>query len=492
MSNSRELLEKVESCLQQGEVQAARDCLDEIKPKELSGALSAHFVRMCWRSGRPEAGLRHLNPFLKNKSYRAMSIEWAEYAMCLNAIGAVKEGRQLLLEQCRSDAYFDLYMGFTYIYEWDYNEASKFLEQAVSNTDLPGYQLAVARVNLLSCYVAEERAENAEKLFQKLNTEIPIEYRRLRLNLRELELQLLVLQGRFDEALNKLQNDFGVVPTSGPEVFYYKKWKTLVEVEKGIQKIESLLELRNEALESGMWEVARDCEARIAYRTGNPIFLKRIYYSTPWSAYRQRILSKYKNTIDLSGAFDFWMAPRGMENSFAQKELGENVKRVDVENGILGAVQIKKGSLAHRLLRALCSDLYRPHSLGGLFYKLFDNEKFDLGSSPTRIYRAVNELRDLLQQATLPLNIEQSSQGYRLVTTEPLCLILPSDFVANKSVIRLLTIKESMGPSFAAADVVGLLKISLRTAQRLLNEAIAEGEIEKCGEGAKTIYRWLK
>lgn len=166
--------------------------------------------------------------------------------------------------------------------------------------------------------------------------------------------------------------------------------------------------------------------------------------------------------------------------------------KLDIENGDLGALKIKKGSLPHRLLRTLSSDLFRPHPVGGLFHRLFENEKYDMESSPTRIYRAVNELREILVEAQVPLEIVPHSQGYYLRCHEPLCLLLPSDRGANKSLIRLKPLQAFGAQEFSAKDVAQALEVSLKTAQRLLNEGQASGQITRTGEGAATRYKWSK
>lgn len=489
MHTNKELLEKAETHLQSGDIEAAAECLNSLKIAELVGSQSALYTRLCWRSRQAEAGLRYLNPLLKNKSYRASTGDWAEYAMCLNAIGAVAEGRNILKEKCASDPYYNIYMGFSLIHEWNYKEALSYLEKAVQQKDLAVYQIDVARVNLLSSYIVEDLLDKAIPLYEFLEKNLSQTYKRLRVNLKEIHLQLMVAQKRYEEALNCLISDYKQPPTNGPELFYYKKWKTIVEVEMGLQDLKGLLELHDEAVKSSMWEVARDCEARVAYKTGNAVFLKRIYYSTPWSSYRQRVLSKFQNKIDLSGPFDFWLSPQGHEPQMPNSA-GQFKNRIDVEKGEIGNTKIKKGSVPHRILRALCSDLFRPHPVGGLFYKLFDNEKFDLASSPARIYRAVSELRDILFEARIPLEVEQMSQGYRLVSKEPICLILPSDRILNKSLIRLQPLKDLGKDQFSAKETADVLGVSLKTAQRILAEVINSGDVIKSGDGASTLYKW--
>lgn len=492
MQTNKEILDNVENSLQRGDIKSACDNLEAVKVAELINTQSTLYTRFCWRTGQAEAGLRYLNPLLKNKAYRASSGDWAEYAMCLNAVGASAEAREILSEKCSSDPYYNIYMAFSLIYEWDYNAAISLLEKAVTQKDLPSYQLEVARINLLSCYIAEDLTAQAVPLYEMLATSLSPAYQRLHSNLKELHLQLLVVQGRFEEALNCLQQDFKEPPTSGPEVFYYKKWKTIVEVELGLKQIQALIDLRNEAMQSGRWEIARDCEARVAFKTGNPIFLKRIYYSTPWVAYRKRIYSKFMSGIDLGMPFDFWMTPSDKPNFSQPPSIESFHYKVDVEKGEVGSIKIKKGTMAHRLLRALSSDLFRPHPVGALFFRLFDSEKFDLASSPARIYRAVNELREIITASKIPIEIEQLAQGYRLKCHEPVCMILPSDRNANKSLIRLQPLKALGKEEFSAKDTADALEVSLKTAQRILNDVIASGEIQKVGEGASTLYRWSK
>lgn len=247
LQSPKELLDKTEGDLQQGDLKSAKATLEKIRVAELVNTQSATYARLCWRSGQAELGLRYLSPLLKNKSFRSSSGDWAEYAMCLNAIGASSEAQAVLKGKCGADPAFNTYMGFSLIYEWDYLAAIPFLEKAGQQKDLSPYQVAVAQVNLLGAYIAEDLVAQALPLYLELAQNLSAAYTRLHHNLKELSLQLLVAQKKYDQALAALKTEFKAAPTEGPEVFYYKKWKTIVEVEMGLQDLPSLIKLGHEA-----------------------------------------------------------------------------------------------------------------------------------------------------------------------------------------------------------------------------------------------------
>lgn len=123
--------------------------------------------------------------------------------------------------------------------------------------------------------------------------------------------------------------------------------------------------------------------------------------------------------------------------------LNEEQYVVDVAKGVIGAQGLKRGAVAHRLLRALAEDLFIPHPVGRLFYKLYEDETFDFYSSTLRIYRSINELREI------------------------------------------------SGQEFTAHWLAETLGVSIKTAQSLLKMALEQGQIVKTAKGAKTHYQWV-
>ncbi len=491
MSSVAETLKIIEQALQGGNIDAAVSSLHKVNTQQLGAGEIAHYAQLAWRSGAPDLGLKLLSALLKNPARASHPAEWAEYSCCLSSLGALQQARDILKRKCAGYQLQRLYLGFSFIYEWDYAQALVYLEASLAGDDLTAYQKQVLQVNLLSCYISEERFVEAESLLASLWSEIAPAHQRLRMNVGELKLQLLVAQSKFQQALLCLNDDQNV-PGSGPESFYYQKWKSILEVEMGTSDPDELLRLRDRAWGLGLWEVARDCEARVAFKTGNVVFLKRIYYATPWRSYRLRIEKRAPMAETFKEPFNFWLWPQEETKNFTQtRRSPEPSHIVDVVNGVLGVQQLKRGAIAHRLLQALAEDLFIPHPVGRLFYKLYEDETFDFYSSPLRIYRAINELREAFKAAQIPIDIETRNLGYRLIASEPVILRLAAGRIKATNQMRLDSLREISVQEFTAHWVAETLGVSSKTAQRLIKMALDQGQIVKTGAGAKTHYHWV-
>lgn len=487
MNTPADDISAIENLLQSGEFSSAHLRLKEINTNKLTRDQFANYVNLSWRSGNVDLGLELLNPLIKNKAARLSEKEWGEYAMCLNSIGAVVEAKKILSQDARSYKFFDLYSSFSFIYEWNYQEAIPHLENAIKNLPPASYQYDVGRINLLACFVAQEKYPEANELIRTLKDELNEKHKRLRSNLEELTLQLLSGESRYQEGLQFLNQKYGVTDSKGPEEILFQKWKTILEVGAGSIEKEELLKVRDLAFAAKMWEVARDCETRYAFITQNPTFLKRAFFSTPWGKYRERITHQFADKIDFHSSFDLWLYPSTMNQS--QHPPPQFI--LDVENGIIGSMELKKGALSHRLLRVLSSDTFRPHSVGGLFSKLYSAERFDIATSPNRVYRAISELRDILTSAGAPLEIAQIDTGYRLSPLQTITLRLGSATTEGGQIeLKLASLKSIFADDFSAKQAAEALKVSLKTAQRLLNAAIQDDHVERLKVGASVHYKW--
>lgn len=484
---SNHLLSEIDTLIQSGQIEKASESLKSIKQSGLSRTQYSFFVQLCWRTGNVDIGLHFLNPFIKNRAVKLSPAEWVEYAMCLCNIGAIFEAQTVLKKNAQEHELFNLYMGFSLIYLWDYEGAVVSFKEAIRIIDPKSYSYSVALVNLLACYVAIDNFTEANQLYSKLKTDIPGKFQRLHHNLSEIYLQLLCGEKRIDEGMKFLNQQYSSATLTGPEKFLFHKWKTILQVESGSVDKNELLSVSQIANTHSMWEIARDCETRFAFLTKNPIFLKRVFYGTPWEKFRERIYKKFKDEVNFTTTFDMWLYPYNEESN---KEKTEPQFVIDTEEGTIGKLSLKKASLSHRLIRVLVSDLYRPHSIGGMFSKLFEDESFDIATSPNRIYRAISELRELIEIEKIPLEIRQIGHGYKLIPLIGIKIRIPSSFDAKKIDIKISNLKAKFKDDFTAKEVSEELNVSIKTAQRMINAAIDSNTIEKFKIKTAVRYRW--
>lgn len=487
MTITNHLLSEIDDLIQAGQNDTAHERIQEISKNKIPRTLYSYFVRLCWRSGNFNIGLQLLNPLIKNRSAKLSTAEWIEYAMCLNNIGAVREAQTTLSNYAAPHELYSLYMAFSCIYQWDYEQAVTYLNKALSTLEPNSYFYSVAQINLLASLVAIEDFASANKLYLNLKTNLPFNYKRLHTNLTEIYLQMLCGEKKYAEGINFLNQQFSEKTLSGPEKIFFTKWKTILEVDAGISDKESLLLISRTAYDLSMWEVARDCETRYAFITKNPIFIKRVFFGTPWAKFRERIFNKFKDEIDFSQGFEMWLTPKDDSSLIAKTE---PLILVDTNEGLIGKWPLKKGSLSHRLIKALSTDLYRPHSLGGLFSNLFEDERFDIATSPNRIYRAISELREIFEAENIPLEVRQIGTGYKLVPIVGVKFKMTPELPTAKVDFKINSLKTKFKEDFSAKEISDYLKVSIKTAQRLINSAMDSESIEKYKIKTSVRYRW--
>lgn len=477
--------QRIDELIRQGEFSRARQMLLGINLKEVDSKYHAFIARLSWRLGVPQIGIRALSFRVREKYEQTTAEERAEYAACLNSIGGISEASQLLTDEREGNGWTELVRAFILISQWDYEAAENVLFRLFSQPmfqELPLYNQMVAKINYLASLIANEKWEKADSVFVSLKDLLRgDQYRRLYSNLKELHLQYLLGTKQYESVSEAL----GVVDAQriqGPERFYLLKWMTYLDVLQGRAGPEKLLDLSLEAFKNNHWEVARDLEARVAVFFKNPIFLKRVLYATPWSAYRKRILERFGQAVDISHSFDYWLNPAN------EKYITGDRYRLSVISGDMGEGTFKKGLSHFRLIRSLASDLYRPHRIGSLFNSLFPDEYYNPLVSPNRIHQAIRGARSIIADSNLPLKISEINGAYRLDPLEPLIVELPYVQMSGKADLSLEPLHKLGERKFDVQTAAEILAISQKSAQRLLARAVSEGKLFREGAGRGTRY----
>lgn len=497
-------LQNIDLLIRQGNIFEARNRLKKINHKRIPPKERAFAARISWRIGLPNYGLHLLAPFVREqKSVDVPAREIAEYASCLNAVGGNEEAERRLQEFLKENpgrnqnAWVLMALAFVKISAWDYQSAY-FLLQKICNApeknDLSDYILNVAMINFLSTQISLQKWDEATETMRQLDERLATEdYRRLRSNLRELKLQLLVGQKDYSSALQMLSGDSGK-ELQGPEKIYFLKWKFIIETHTQTHiNMDYYQKIRDMVVQAGHWEVVRDVDARFAIANKNDIFLKRVLYSSPWLSYRRHLLNLFKAPIVLDNIFSYYFWPESINKTADDGSASQEKISFDFLSGIIRSggneVRFKNGNASFRLLRILASDLYRPHSVGSIFCKLFPSEYFNPVSSPNRIHQAILALRDFLKHEGVPLKVENKGAAFRLITEQPVELLLPWGASKGKLEDNIEMIKMAFsGSKFDIEDVVLKTKIHQKAVQRLLKKGFEEGLLKKTGKGRGTRY----
>jgi hypothetical protein len=487
---------ELDNLIRHGHILKVQNALKSIVLTHVPRKFFADIANFSWRVGIADIGLRLLNPIVRDK-YLSLEIserELVEYANCLRYIGCSQEALILLGKGQSHSPWVEQAKAFVYISEWNYEKAVEILKDLLNKEfqGYPAYQYEVNRINFLACLIFLENWEEAHVQIDICLQSKKISQRLLS-NLTELRLQCALGEGRFEEA-DKISKDLAKLSEGSIEALYLKKWQAILssQYDKKQAKI-SLLEVRHAALNLKKWETVRDCDLYIALIYRNETFLKRLLFATPFPSYRQKIIRRLPYAFKVPDEFEFRMLPDELKIDGSGARTKKITMSIDVDKGKLGDKILKAGMLHHRLLKLLCRDLYRSHSVGTLFHGLFADENFNSESSPNRVHQAVKGLREYFAAEEMCLDITEESGQYRLVTHSLIALLLKKDFeVANRKNAQIDLLREKVSDPFTTKQVADLLGSSVKTAQRLIQSGIEQGQLCQRGKGQKTVFTWNK
>lgn len=484
-----EILDDIDQMIRNSRGGEARAALKKLKEKKLPRPLAARFAALAWRADLPALGVRALNPVVRSDRKNPIVpsiLERAEYAQCLIRLGAVEEASRLL-DGLSSDACPQvlLYSASARISHWEYAQAIPLLSRYVKAAGLTRYQRIVGMTNLAAALVYERQHERATPLLHNLVYETSVKRMSLLFGVSlELSAQNFALQRKFGEMEKCLAKASESMQGSQiVDEFFVRKWKAIASALKNKAKAgKELAPIREEARSRKHWETLRQCDQIEAMATGDDELFLRVYFGTPFGAFRKRLVDDYGKPPELPREYSWALTPSKGGPSYDLLR-GASVGKTE---------GLKPGQLQHRLLTALCLDFYRPIRLASLHFCLYPGEVYNPVSSPFRVYEAVKRLRQWLEACDLPLRVAEDDGAYSLEAVSPCRLILPgAEVVSHRHGPALERLREAFGEeAFSIHDACKLLELPLRTAHRLVKDSTDEGKLERVGRSRSTRYRF--
>ncbi len=482
-----------DALLRSGDVSGARVLLSEVDHKEIPRAQAQPCAQLCVRAGLFHQALSILLPIVHPEERikdPVTDAELATYALALVKIGSTDEALQLLAKVSDACPEKHLHTAFALQGIWDYEGAFVHLSKYLSLPGLSDYQIAVAEINLLAAMIPTSRLEAARSLQLDLRKSFAkAGWSLLLKNLQELSCQLLIRTDDLSEAktaLENIENEFGVQESIWD--FFIAKWKAYVELRlsPSSQKArEKMVALRAKALELRHWESVRECDRALAQATQDRDLLLKVYFGTPYAAYRQSVFREAQTWLTIPDQFVL---------GSASGRLFDLKRAMSVDQ----TIQLKPGQALHRCLVATTADLYRPLYEGNLHAKLFPGEYFNPLSSPVRVLNVVKRFRRWLEEYNLPLALEVASHSYHLVWR---------DHAANFGLIyaredATISTKEELGSSvaldrlskalggdeFSSVEAADVLQVSKSSIVKALGWGVENGRLIKSGSGRTTRY----
>lgn len=486
-----QFLRTCDGLIRGGQGSQAAEMVNTIRKNQIPRSYAQPFAHLLYRLGKNADGLELLAPFVYPENsllQPASEKEIATYAIMLIKIGSNIEGRQLLSKLSSRIPETDLYRAFADQAVWDYDSAAPQLKKYIKRDDISDYERGTAQVNLCAALIGTSQTDEARTLLSSLQQKAREEcWTLLFKNLQELEGQLAVVQGDYDEAkriLNTAANreryrDDGLFD------FFIDKWNCFVDVKRfptGADSILKLKEIRARAEGFKHWESVRECDRRLAQATHDRDLFLRVYFGTPFPAYRRTLL---KEATDWVGSVtDFILgSDRGVVFDLT---MGASTDE---------RLRLKPGQSLHRGLFTLASDLYRPLFLGHVFSHIFPDERFIAGSSNDRVSAVLSRLRKWLEKNQIPIEIQAKDLFYQmhLKWDADFGLRFQADS-SEKAVTGAMASNlarlhaELTKPAFTSVDVADQLKISKSSANRILRWGLEQGKLKRIGNNRNTKY----
>jgi predicted negative regulator of RcsB-dependent stress response/DNA-binding transcriptional ArsR family regulator len=413
----------------------------------------------------------------------ATAKELAEYAVLLHRIGLHREPFDILRAVSANDAPEKiLFEAFCHFRVWDFAAAKTALELH-SRYETDEEQRLLGRLNLAAAQVGLGECEGALDQLNQLQVEAKSRgNRRMEMQIQELWAQVMIQQNRFDDASMRLdliqsfsRDAFGVESR-----FARKWWLILSALREG--STEPFSEMRQFARQAFDWEMLREADLYEYRIKPSQRLLDRLYFGTPHSAYRARLL-----------AMGSGMQPSENFLITRSKTRPSEVIRLSTGRTLSNDKRrIPPGTL-HRFFIALNQDLYAPTAIPEIFARVFHDERFHPETSVNRVHQLVHRVKGFISDSGLDLELSQRRGLYRL--RPGLNLGLEFDLGAPSSTSlsdqeRRVTDRLVQAPQ-KASELREALHLSRMTLHRVLSALKHKGLVRVLGSGRDTQYELI-
>ncbi len=476
----KEKLEEIEELISAGQSARARKLLEGLRVSKIPRNRMSTVANLCRRVGLAELALKILKSVVRssNSQVKAKANEVVVYAQALSSIGGSEEAIRLLNNDyiLQEEPKASLYLAFAYFAQWDYQTALVHLENFLNRIEKGTYIYYIGQVNCVAALVTLARYKEAKEFLEPLIQDLDSrKHTVLAGNCRELLAQVFFNQNKLEKASILLDQALELLGDQKyPDALFVKKWQALIDLKKDRTSKEARKKIewiRNKAREIDHFETLRDVDYHTSLIDGDRELFNRVYFGSPFAAYRQKMKKSSKMPVDLSFR-------RNFSNLQAKKY-------IEINSLIEGPEALfAKGSLYHRLLYQLSLDFYRPIRIPTLFSKLYSDEFFEPESSSQKMKMLISRLRKII--APLGLKIEEKSgKGYLLTADSKVGLIyraIEKKPPSSRLHSRFKEICEHFSDQdFSCEDVSQFFDVSPRTAVRWLNEYCEQGMMEKIG-----------
>lgn len=482
-------LARIESLVRAGEPGPAALEMEALSKKRLTRAEALSLARLTYRAGAAPLGLRLLHRYVRSPK-PATDAERAVYAVCLERVGATEEAAALLdtVDAARAPSAL-FFRALVHIARWDYAGAVPLLVEYLRTPRLEPYQRLVAKTNLAASFLVTGRARDGVHLVRELLYRTSLgKWHLLHANALELYAQSCLLRGKPEAAERVLDRAERVLREAGTvDALWVRKWRAIASLSADgptAATVSALERVKDAARSLGAWETLRDAEAHEAIARGDGAGFWKVFFGTPYPAYREFLLRRNPAAGEPPEAYEW----RG-DGARSRPAVTIDVATTRVSGT---SAALRPGKLLHRALLALTLDYFRPLRTAALFGHLFPDELYNPDSAPARVHEAVKRLRRWLESGGIPLRIDEQAGAYRLGFDGDVAIRVPLAHplaeLTQRPEDRLR--RRWRDVPFSSADAAALLGVSKRTAQRSLETLVAEGTLHRTGATSTCRYRF--
>lgn len=488
------LLETLDASIKSGHAKSAKDLLRDLRAKDIPQSLLGHTAKILNRCGLPKKVTRLLDEIIYPEDTlkrKVTDIELAEYGSALNQIGAYTDSLAIFAKvNVKAAPMVEFYHALTLFNRWEYQKAIPHLQSFSENPKISEYERYMGKVNLVVAHLAMQNYNESYDILNKIEAYAKKSNLKLLLGkCLELRGQALIEQGRFKNGAKYLEAATSLLKNSSAKnLLVLEKWTTIAKMGllRDKYSMAELKKLKLKAVELDHWKTVRECDFYEALFTKNDALFLKVYFGTPFEAFRQRLKSVYNEKINLPESY-LWN-PMNTKIPEGHKIISHLALDFRTQK------KLKTGHLLNRLFQFLASDFYVPFRTETLFNCLFPNERFNPQTSNNRVYFALSRLSNWLSKLNIPIEVRHQTGGYRLFVTEPygIEVKLNSPLEISQDLLSQLKIKFQSNDGFTAAQAAKILDIPHRTLNRKLGDLVNEGRLMRKGLGPSTKYYFSK
>lgn len=504
--NFEAVTSEFDELIRSGQRELAGRKIKEIKISSIPRAHINSMANLARRTGHINLAWQMIAPIIRPKfplATPATDIEKATYTIILLALGAIPEAVELLESANPESPEINLAFAFAHISRWDYLAAIPKLRLYLRFEKITLYEKMVAQVNLAASYVASGNTKDGSPLLQEI-LEITSQnnWHLLNRNALEISAQLAIQLEKWTDGETLLKqakhdsdNQFNL------DNFFVTKWQAIIALLKNgptPPALKELSELRDLAIKNKHWETIRDCDFYQAITTKNSELALRLYFGTPFSSYRKRLMHRARDWLTVPAEYEWQALEQHSKLQPAAPMPATKVFNLSLGEELSGTAKVKPGTALYRALAAMTSDFYRPFSVGSLHSLVFPKEHFNPDSSPRRVSFLIQRLRGWFKENYLPLNIVSEVDGFKLQATEPFTFILeksgpvkvektsePAQYLALLKKLKT----QNAGKALKTSEISEITKISVRSVRYFLKWALEKNKVLKQGNGRESRYK---